>query len=115
MSCEEEKEEALSQRAEGPPAELQGRYRPVNPERRSLPGSLEHFLTERYCLYAVDRGRVYRAVIHHLPWPLQPAQAELEVNTMLQAAGLPLSPAAPLLHFSRESKVYVWPPQRAAG
>ena len=48
---------------------------PAPPE----PGTLEHWLTERYCLYTVDRrGRILRAEIHHPPWPLQPPIAALE-------------------------------------
>ena len=33
------------------------------------PGSLEHFLTERYCLYAEHDRKFFRAEIHHRPWP----------------------------------------------
>ena len=54
-------------------------------------GTLEHFLTERYCLFTVDRAfRAHRLDIHHPPWPLQPAEAELTVNTMADAAGMRL-------------------------
>gem|GEM_PF-2351696 len=57
-------------------------YRPEGRELQARPGSLEHFLTERYCLYTVDEGVVLRAEIHHPPWPLQPADATLRENTM---------------------------------
>src|ERR671925_102553 len=58
------------------------RYRASGEEFHAPPGSLEEFLAERYCLYAVDeRGRLYRAEIHHPPWPLQPAEAAIELNT----------------------------------
>jgi uncharacterized protein YqjF (DUF2071 family) len=69
--------------------------------------TLEHFLTERYCLYALDRGRVRRADIHHPPWPLQPAEAELRRNTM-PPPGIELE-GEPLLHFSRRQDVVIWP------
>ena len=95
------------------PAEFQGRYRPVAPRRRREPGSVEHFLTERYCLYTVRDGQVARAYIHHLPWPLQDAVAEIESNTMAQAAGIILPNSRPLLHFARELEVLIWRPQRA--
>jgi hypothetical protein len=71
------------------------------------PGSLEHFLTERHCLYAEHRGVLHRAEIHHLPWPLQPAEADIELNTMAPA-GVELGDG-PLLHFSRRLDVLVWP------
>lgn len=97
----------------GASAELRGRYRPVAPLFRSAAGSLEHFLTERYCLYApTPKGRLYRSEIHHPPWPLQPAEASLDVNTMATAQGIDLPPGPPLLHFARRLDVFVWPPRR---
>ena len=95
------------------PAEFHGRYRPVAPPRRREPGPVEYFLTERYCLYTVREGQVARVYIHHLPWPLQDAVAEIESNTMAQAAGITLPDSRPLLHFARELEVLVWWPQRA--
>jgi uncharacterized protein YqjF (DUF2071 family) len=106
--------EYSSRRLQDPrPAEFHGRYRPVSAPRPREKGSLEHFLTERYCLYAVRGPQVSRAYIHHLPWPLQDAEAEVERNTVVQAAGIELPATKPLLHFSREIEVLVWWPQRA--
>lgn len=91
-----------------PQAELRARYRPMGPVTRAAPGTLEHWLTERYCLYALDRhGTVYRGEIHHEPWPLQAAEAEVEVNTMTRPLVLP--DTQPLLHFARRLDVVVWP------
>jgi uncharacterized protein len=90
-------------------AEFRGRYRPGAPAQLRTPGSLEHWLTERYCLYTTAGRSVYRAEIHHLPWPLQDAEAEFEVNTMAAAAGIALPDVPPLLHFSRKLDVLVWP------
>jgi uncharacterized protein YqjF (DUF2071 family) len=93
-----------------PAARLHARYRPTGPAFNAVEGTLEHFLTERYCLYAVDRpGRVLRADIHHRPWPLQAAEAELERNTMAEPVGLALD-GAPLLHFAARQDVLIWPP-----
>ncbi len=61
----------------------------AQPEKSSAPqpGTLEHFLTERYCLYAADaKGQISRGEIQHAPWPLQQAQAEFRENTMIEAA-----------------------------
>lgn len=91
------------------PGELQARYRPVGPALRARPGSLEHWLTERYCLYAVDRrGRVRRGEIHHHPWPLFEAEAEIGINTVAEAFGLPLAGPPWWLHFSRRLDVIAW-------
>ena len=88
-----------------------GRYAPVGDAAEPRPGSVEHFLTERYCLYAKDETGLYRADIHHEPWPLQPAEAELELNTM-PPEGVELPDSAPLLHFSRRQDVVIWPLSR---
>jgi uncharacterized protein len=84
-----------------------GSYRRIGGAAAPGPGSLEHFLTERYCLYAEARSRLYRAEIHHRPWPLQEADAEIDLNTMppdeLQLRG------DPILHFSKRQDVVIWP------
>ena len=100
-----------SQRLAGK-AEFGARYRPIGPVRHGSPGTIEHCLTERYCLYTVSHGRVYRAEIHHLPWPLQDATAEIESNSMAFAAGIELGPGVPLLHFAKRLDVLIWSPQR---
>lgn len=89
---------------------FQGRYRPVGEVYRSQPGTLEHWLTERYCLYAVDRkGRPRRGEIHHEPWPLQKAEADIEVCTVTDAWGIHVGGRPPeLLHFARRIDVLGW-------
>jgi uncharacterized protein len=100
-------------RAEGlRPHVFEGRYAPAGPVAEPQPGTLEHFLTERYCLYTEDGGRLLRAEIHHEPWRLQPAEAEIDLNTM-PPDGLEVPEGAPLLHFSRRQDVVIWPLERA--
>ena len=96
-----------------PRAWFAGRYRPVGGAVDSSPGTLEHFLTERYCLYsASERGDVYRGDIHHHPWPLQRAEAEVESLAMTAQIGVTLPETEPLLHFSRRLDTLAWPPRR---
>lgn len=102
----------FSRRRENP-AEFRGHYQPTSPVRQRDKSSLEYWLTERYCLYTVHNGRLYRGEIHHPPWPLQDATAEFEVNTMAAAAKIELPDVAPLLHFSRRQDVLIWPLRRA--
>ena len=91
------------------PAEFDGRYRPTGDAYPSPPGSLESWLTDRYCLYTVTpRGQVFRGEIHHAPWPLQSAQADIQANTMTLPYGLPLPDRPPLLHFARSLKTFEW-------
>lgn len=93
-------------------AALRCRYRPAGPTFSPLPGTLEHFLTERYCLYAVDAsGDLHVGEIRHPPWPLQPAEGEFERNTMADSLAIPLT-SQPILHFAKRQHVVVWPPRR---
>jgi len=93
---------------------LLGRYRPVGEPYAARAGTLEHWLTERYCLYAVDRrGGIHRGEIHHRPWPLRRAEAEFEVNTVVDHTGLVLEGTARHLHFVDRIPVVGWLPQRA--
>lgn len=97
-------------RARSARAVLRARYQPAGPATRPAPGTLEYFLTERYCLYTVDRHhRLRRADIHHPPWPLQPAHAELAENTMTEPLGIGLPRQEPLLHYAARQDVLVWP------
>lgn len=110
-----DKFEYSSQRLQDPrPAEFRGRYWPVSAPRRREKNSLEHFLTERYCLYAIRNGRVLRGHIHHLPWALQDAEAEIELNTVAKADGIDLPSTKPLLHFSRFLQVLIWWPEKVS-
>jgi uncharacterized protein len=97
---------------DGPAAELRARYRPTGRRFEAEEGSLEQFLVERYCLYTLDeQRRVCRADIHHPPWPLQPAEAEFQLNTMAEPFGVCLR-GDPLLHFSRREDVLIWTLER---
>ena len=95
----------------GAPGELRARYRAVGEDIEAPPGSLEHWLTERYCLYAADpQGRIRRGDIHHRPWPLFEAEAEIERNTVAEAFGLRLDGPPAWLHFARRLDVICWWP-----
>jgi uncharacterized protein len=93
----------------GPPAGFRARYGPSGPRLPIEDGSLERWLAERYCLYVVDdRGRALRGDIHHSPWPLQPADATIEVNSMAAPLGIELE-SDPLFHYSARQDVLIWP------
>ncbi len=84
-------------------------YFPISSARYSRPGTLEHFLTERYCLYTVSQNHIYRCDIHHLPWPLQDANCDIQQNTIASAAGIKGVEGKPLLHFAKKLEVLIWP------
>jgi uncharacterized protein YqjF (DUF2071 family) len=117
MKCRREGDEVIytSKRANAKPgeAEYRGRYRPLPGEIDGPPGSLPYFLTARYCLYSADgEGRIYRAEVDHAPWPLQPATATIEVDTMTRPLGFDLPKDEPLRWFSRHLEVHGWAPER---
>jgi hypothetical protein len=91
---------------------FKARYRGLGPTRKlaeSRIGTLEHFLTERYTLFTTSRaGVAMRANIHHIPWPLEEAEAEIEQNDLASVLGIQLPDQEPVLHYSRRLAVYVW-------
>jgi uncharacterized protein YqjF (DUF2071 family) len=95
--------------ADGPPAEFRASFGPIGEPLDVREGSLERWLAERYCLYTLDqRGRLRRGEIHHPPWPLQRASAEIGLNTMAVPFGIELD-GEPLFHFSARQDVVIWP------
>ncbi|MEZ4675632.1 MAG: DUF2071 domain-containing protein [Caldilineaceae bacterium] len=103
-----------------PAAEFVGTYGPTGPIYQSKPDTLEAWLTERYALYTTglshngqavvgDPNPIYIGEIHHVRWPLQPAQVEIQVNSMATANGIDLPAQPPILHFARHIEVVVWP------
>lgn len=101
-------EYSSSREGAGRPYVFEGRYRALGPTINAEPGSLEHFLTERYCLYAPgEDGKLATADIHHPPWPLQQAEAEIDLNTVAPD-GIELD-GSPLLHYSERQDVVIWP------
>jgi uncharacterized protein YqjF (DUF2071 family) len=102
-----------SQRAHPAPAAFAATYGPTGPPFVAPAGSLDYFLTERYCLYNLDhRGRPYRMDIHHPPWPLQPARARFTRNTMAASHGVVLPDRPALLHFAKRQDTVAWAPAR---
>jgi uncharacterized protein YqjF (DUF2071 family) len=93
----------------GSPAELKTTWSTGEPLPPSSPGSIEFFLTERYCLYSEHNGRIYRSQIHHRPWPLRQAKLTSLSSSMIECHGLPTPKGGPLLHYAEELRVDIWP------
>ncbi len=97
---------------EDPPIVFDASWNIGDPLKQSQPGSLEFFLTERYALYAEDDEQLYRARIHHQPWPLHTAEL-IKFNTnILEANGISQPTEEPLLHYAEEVNVDIWPLER---
>jgi uncharacterized protein len=76
------------------------------------PGTIEHFLTERYALFTHSKSGLVRADIHHKPWVLESAEAEFTDLTLVSAQGIHLPQTPPLLHYSHRQDVIAWAPQK---
>ncbi len=90
-------------------ADFAATYRPVAPVMLAQPGSIEHWLTERYCLYTTFHNHLYRGEIHHSRWQLQLAELECQRNSMALSHDIRLPDTRPLLHYSERQEVLIWP------
>jgi len=92
-------------------ATLKIEYQPTSQVYNSTPNTLEHWLTERYCLYSANKkGILHRTDIHHIPWPLQKAEAKILENTMALSHGINLPTVFPILHFVEKIEVAIYAP-----
>ena len=65
------------------------------------PGSLAHFLTERYRYYTEGPdGTIRYATVEHEPWELYDAVVEIEENTLFAANGFPTPDTEPVHLYS---------------
>jgi len=93
------------------PANFLAKYRPTAPIDYAERESIAHWLTERYSLYTTFHNHLYRGEIHHLQWPLQSAELEIQKDTMSLSHGIHLPDTQPLLYFSKRQDVLIWPLQ----
>jgi uncharacterized protein YqjF (DUF2071 family) len=93
-------------------ARFEARYAPAGASYKSRPGTLDDWLTARYCFYAADsEGNILRCDIHHKPWRLQPATASITANTLGEWLGFNFSGQTPHLLFSEHTAVVAWLPE----
>lgn len=112
VSTSGDRVEYRSVRDGGVAAEFRATYGPVGDVFTAASGTLEYFLTERYCLYNIDRrGTPQRLEIHHPPWSLQLAWAEIAANTMADANDVTID-ESPILHFATRQDTVAWRPRR---
>ena len=75
----------------------------------AIPGSIEFFLTERYCLFTEHNGKIYRCRINHEAWPLRYAKLDSFETDLFEANGLATPNGDPMIHFGGPVDVEVWP------
>ena len=101
---------------QGSPSGLfKGEYQSTSPIFSAIPGTLDYWLTERYCLYSINgKKQLFCGHVHHLPWSLQTASVEITENTIVAADGLLLPQIAPILHYSDWLDVILWFPEKCS-
>lgn len=101
-----------------PPATFSARWCYGGASYQALPGTLQHFLVERYCLFAAGKdGRPRCGEIAHPPWRLMPASVELGVCDMTRVLGIELPDCTPYALMAEPQSVVAWtldPPVPAA-
>ena len=75
-------------------------YRPIGPTFYPKAGTFEHWVAERYCLYSNHGGELLGIEVHHRPWPLQPAEAQIHECGLWEAAGLETPQGEMRCHYS---------------
>ncbi len=109
---------AFDSRREDPlgtkPANSHVSYRPDEGRIVHAPaGTIEHFLIERYILYATDSDhQLWRARVHHQPYPIQKVEVDELEETLVWAAGVKRPEGVHLRHYAREVNVSVYLPER---
>ena len=91
-----------------PPAEFVATYAPTGSARQGDVGTFEHWIMERYCLYAARDSTLFRCDVQHEPWPLRPAQVQIETNTLFEALQLDVSSRPASAHYANAIDVVGW-------
>jgi uncharacterized protein YqjF (DUF2071 family) len=100
----------VTERRDSPtPARCAVRYEPVGAPAPAAPGTLEHFLAERYLLYAdTGGGRIQRGQVHHTPYPLQRAKVHAWDETIFAACGIARPAVEPIAHYASGVEVEIF-------
>ena len=97
------------------PADFEVRYRIGEPLGHAVPGTFEHFLAERYLLFAMQGGELMRGQVHHRPYPLHRAEVIEVSESVVAAAGLPATSGPPHVLYSPGVDVDVFALRPVAG
>ena len=105
-----------ARRLSGKRPEFAASYRPNSAVFEAEAGGFEHWLTERYCLYAQKPdGSLFRTEVHHRPWPLQRVEAEIDAQALAACSGIVLNGPPAHCLFSERVDVVAWNPVRLTG
>ena len=98
-----------SVRKAGNPLAFEGSCIPTNDTYFAESGTLDHWLTERYCFYTTRNGKdIYHGDIHHLPWPLKKVDVHINQHTLFSPFNIHVSNDPPIAHFSQGVDSLMW-------
>ena len=100
--------ESIRTHRQARPAKFVASYEPTGPAQTAQPDTFDQWIMERYCLYAANASKLYRCDVQHPPWPLRPASADIEVNTLFEAIDLELPNEPRCAHYARGIDVLGW-------
>ncbi len=90
------------------PIEMDLVYEPTTEAFQASNGTLEHWLTERYCFYTTFNKTLFRAEILHEPWQLQQASAEIRKCEVAQFSNDDFLQQQPIFHYAKKQEVLSW-------
>ena len=101
----------MSRRKDGSGADLDVRFRVGDALGPSAPGTLEHFLLERYLLFSERGDTLLEGQVHHVPYPAHRAEVVSLEEGLVAAAGLDAPGRPPdLAHYAPGVDVEVFGP-----
>lgn len=112
MRREGSRVEYSAQRATSGQPRLAVSYSTDEPDGEARPGTLDHFLIERYLLHLRRKSTLWTVQVAHRPYALQQATVHALTDTLIGAHSLP-EPVGPppLVHFSPGVDVEIFPPR----
>lgn len=93
------------------PASYTIRATPDGKSRLAAHGTLEHFLIERYILYAIGNRQLFQGQVFHSPYPIQSVILHSFDENLLANWHIDRPDAPPLTHFAKGVDVELFPIQ----
>jgi uncharacterized protein YqjF (DUF2071 family) len=91
--------------------ELRVRYRPRGPAHVAAPGTLAHFIVERFVMFSSGgSGTLLRGLEARAPRKIQECDVTVSRNTLPQAAGIPGPTGEPIAWYCGRSEIRTWLP-----
>lgn len=84
-------------------------YQPGQILYEPIPGTLDHWLLERYSMYSFRGGNMLRGDIHHDKWKVTRAKAAILKQTMAPFLEEGTLSSQPLLHYSSRRRFFFYP------